>query len=250
MSILLDALRKSENQKHLGDVPTIHSTGGEDMRPVNRRKPGLVLLLALPAILVLGWYGWKYYSAGDPDTVTRSETMAVDTSRTEPADEVSGRSDPEDRRSLPEIPRVPGNQLSATPGRTPVESYSAPAQTESEEIPEIPVVSEKQPGSNIQADEAAATPAIPVPGSDIAGYRTPSFTEISYWGLPESIREDIPQPRITVLVYAEAAEDRFILMNGVRLTEGARTSSGMVLEEIRREGAVFSFRKYRFLVSR
>ena len=39
-------------------------------------------------------------------------------------------------------------------------------------------------------------------------------------------------------------------MNGARLTEGETTSFGLVLEEIRREGAVFSYRMYHFLVSR
>jgi general secretion pathway protein B len=58
----------------------------------------------------------------------------------------------------------------------------------------------------------------------------------------------MPEFKISVLVYAESAEDRFILMNGERLLEGDEVEGGVVLEEIRRDGAIFSFRSQRFLV--
>ena len=71
MSFLLDALRKSENQKQLGHVPTIHSTEGLDFSPNRRRRPGLIMVLVLPAVLVFGWYGWKYFMAEDEGAVTQ-----------------------------------------------------------------------------------------------------------------------------------------------------------------------------------
>jgi hypothetical protein len=58
----------------------------------------------------------------------------------------------------------------------------------------------------------------------------------------------MPEFKITVLVFAESAEDRFLLMNGERLREGDEVEGGVVLEEIRRDGAVFSYRQTRFLV--
>ena len=54
--------------------------------------------------------------------------------------------------------------------------------------------------------------------------------------------------RINVLVYAENPEDRFLLINGQRLVEKEELADGVVLDEIRRDGAVFLFRNYRFLV--
>ena len=55
--------------------------------------------------------------------------------------------------------------------------------------------------------------------------------------------------KVSVLVYAERPEDRFILMNGRRYIEGDEPRPGLVLEEIGREGAVFTFQLYRFLVT-
>jgi hypothetical protein len=51
-----------------------------------------------------------------------------------------------------------------------------------------------------------------------------------------------------VLVYAESPEDRFVLVGGQRLVEKDEVDTGVVLDEIRRDGAVFLFRSYRFLV--
>jgi hypothetical protein len=73
---------------------------------------------------------------------------------------------------------------------------------------------------------------------------------ISYWELPGSVREQIMELRISVMVFAELAADRFILMNGRRWVEGDEPQQGLRVEEIRREGVVFSFQRYRFLLSR
>lgn len=71
---------------------------------------------------------------------------------------------------------------------------------------------------------------------------------ISFWQVPQNLRDNMPEIRITVLVYAEQPEDRFLLVNGVRLVEKEELASGITLDEIRRDGAVFLYRNYRFLV--
>jgi general secretion pathway protein B len=66
--------------------------------------------------------------------------------------------------------------------------------------------------------------------------------------LPQGVRDNLPEIKITVLVYAEEPDDRFVLTNGQRLAEKDELQSGLVLDEIRRDGAIFLYRKYRFLV--
>ena len=86
---------------------------------------------------------------------------------------------------------------------------------------------------------------MPVQGDEEQGPKP-----VSYWQLPESIRQEMPVPKISVLVFADRTEDRFILMNGKRLGQGDEVMTGMKLEEVRRDGAVFSYRHYHFLVTR
>jgi general secretion pathway protein B len=71
---------------------------------------------------------------------------------------------------------------------------------------------------------------------------------ITFWELPQGIRDSLPDLRITVLVFAERPEDRFVLIGGQRRVENDQIQDGLLLEEIRREGAVFTYRNYRFLV--
>jgi general secretion pathway protein B len=60
------------------------------------------------------------------------------------------------------------------------------------------------------------------------------------------MRDGLPDLRISVLVYAELPENRFVLMNGERLREGQELPNGLLLEEIRRDRAIFNYRNYRF----
>jgi general secretion pathway protein B len=66
--------------------------------------------------------------------------------------------------------------------------------------------------------------------------------------LPQGVRDSLPELRISVLVYAEQPQDRFLLVSGQRMVEKDEYEGGVVLDEIRRDGAVFLYRKYRFLV--
>jgi general secretion pathway protein B len=92
-----------------------------------------------------------------------------------------------------------------------------------------------------QAPAETAAPAKAAPEPRVA-------EPISYWELPQSVREELPELHITVLVFAERPEDRFVLVGGQRMGERHDVGGGLVLEEIRRDGAIFSYRKYRFLV--
>ena len=92
----------------------------------------------------------------------------------------------------------------------------------------------RQPAT-VEAREAAA-PHIPEP--------------IGYWELPDAVRASVPEIRFSVLVYDENPEGRFVLINGQRLGEGDELQQGLAVEEIRRDGVVFSYRLYRFLVGR
>jgi hypothetical protein len=98
------------------------------------------------------------------------------------------------------------------------------------------------PGSNAtrqpttaETGEAAA-PHIPEP--------------IGYWELPDAVRANVPEIRFSVLVYDEDPGGRFVLVNGQRLGEGDELQQGLAVEEIRRDGVVFSYRLYQFFVGR
>lgn len=78
MSFLLDALRKSERQRRLGETPRIHiPTLGEGTRPKQRPRK-LLLALGLVVIALLAWLMFLQYSSngesGSPDSELASTT--------------------------------------------------------------------------------------------------------------------------------------------------------------------------------
>ena len=258
MSILLDALKKSEEQRQLGTTPDIHGPG--DHKPEYSRfsapawLPGVMMAMAVAAI---GWLVWEQFR--EPDIATVSGTP-----------EVSQRA----AAVPPEEAVGPGQ---AEPGqRTPVESFTAdgsstdnaqPPADQAEERrrqlartfeqyqePEPETVNANPVESTASPTGTGARPAAPEQAAAAANRPSrrnvlePHVSEpIPFWELPQNVRDAMPDMHITVMVFAEEPADRFLLVNGVRLKE-SESLDGVQLEEIRRNGAVFRYRTYRFLI--
>jgi general secretion pathway protein B len=270
MSFLLDALRKAESQKHLGDVPTIHGLDGLDFRRRHGWKTGIAILIVMPALLVMAWSAWQHRVAEvDATGSPPRPVLAVDESTG--AVEVNV-AEMEQSTLLPALPRNTAGSHVLKPERTPVEIFSGPGIETSGEAQAAGVPPGSEPMSAIHETGELANDAGPLqpPAQSIAretanvatpaaatasrdkeqgDYLPAEFSVISYWGLPEPIRKEITQPRISVLVFSARPVDRFILIDGKRFMEKDKVEPGLVVEEIRRDGAVFSYRHYRFLIT-
>jgi len=276
MSILLEALRKTEKKQRPHETPTIHTEVQSGSSSGSLRALPLSLLL-VAALLLSGWFVWKQYRAPEgsyqpPVTLTAGQVHKVP----EPgAVEQGARGDAAKPATSKNVPQK----------RTPVESYEPPAQNQA-----APDIAQTAPAGAQQTDAApgkskpaAATadtsapagrkkPATsragqPAAGADLAATANPRVAggnakaaenefhpgepePIGYWELPDSIRADVPEIKFSVLVYAANPADRFVLVNGQRLGEGDDLKPGLTVKEIRREGVVFSYRLYQFLVDR
>ena len=109
MSFLLEALRKSENQKNAGVVPTIHSTADLVSRPRKSFSPKILLLIILPALVVAMWFTWQWFDrpplpAVAPPTVGQEANVPSETP-----------SVVEQNESLPQIPASPVKPLPTIP---------------------------------------------------------------------------------------------------------------------------------------
>lgn len=257
MSILLDALKKSEEQRQLGKTPDIHGTG--DHKPAGERKPAqlwLPLLLSIVAVVAMSWFGLKQYREPEMDSVSGAPAVS--------------------ERKAPLANSQPEQDGSGPVARTPVESFEAPAE-QAGPVEGGPAGQDEQRRQELaqsfnqfKEPEPAATVAEPVATGAAAGPEAEAEVEvpssqpaqqtaqarpvaphesapISYWELPQNVRDNLPEFHITVMVYAERPENRFLLINGQRMVENDSVN-GVLLEEIQRHGAVFRYRNYRFLV--
>ena len=271
MSILLEALRKSEKSQRSREVPTIHtevpsggSSGSSKVVPVS--------LLVIIALIICGWFVWNQYGspadseqivadetqASEPEGqnssgVAQQNTKASDSSRTPAGVQLSA-----DDEALADTPPVTDKRPESTQSRTPMETYQAPPKSTS--ITAKPKAAKTEAAVPESADSAATSnsaASINPKTSDSAAnttdseaYRPEEPAPLGYWDLPDSVRADVPEIKFSVLVYDKNPAVRFVLINGERLVEGDNHQPGLVVKEIRRDGVVFSYRLYQFLVEK
>ena len=244
MSILLEALRKSEKEQNPPEVPDIHADD-DSTRQLESIQTGPLAILLVLTLFISGWFVWNQYQA--PPGVYRPP-VTLDASKARSGKTPAAAVTTTQETETPAVTTVAKN----TEGRprTPVESYQeainriGKEQTAGTNRP-APAIEKPAPVKIAKASNSrpAATKKSEKPQSQIPA-------PISYWELPDSIRADISEIKFSVLVYAKNADDRFVLINGQRLGEGDSAQAGLVVEEIRRDGVIFSYRLYQFLVER
>ncbi len=269
MSILLNALKKSEAQRQLGQIPGIHTNvelpTGDD---VSDRHWIPLLMLGLSAVAI-AWFTWQQYRAPSPLSVTPQGTSAELVEETpnevaspvdEPPPRTAVESFEQEKKGLSglTIPPPGGLQVNAQNMQRLNQSFKAYESEGGQDIDENARTSQlkakpESPGEGLEDSIASGESPAQAQTDPSQRRRTsrmePHQTEpISYWQVPQALRDGLPEIRITVLVYADAPEDRFVLISGVRLVENDELAPGVLLDEIRRDGVVFRYRNYRFLV--
>jgi general secretion pathway protein B len=273
MSILLDALKKSETQRQLGKTPNIHSAvEAPDAKRATEQQWIPLSMLALSAVAI-AWFGWQQFlEPVDTDGVDAAVMPRVEGT---PVSETQVPADKTEEGGLNHtLPASPSNATKDLAQSTILPANVSENTRERKEKLSQSFNSyeeEKDTATDLQTELAPATvakassdPATAQPATNqaLVAEEAPAATPdsrtsrlqphesdpISFWQIPQALRDDLPEFRINVLVYAEKPEDRFLLINGQRLVEKEEFADGIVLDEIRRDGAVFLFRNYRFLV--
>lgn len=251
MSILLEALRKSEKIQAPVEPPTIHTEQQISVAAEPIRKGPLAGLLLL-AFLLVAWIVWRQYEA--PVEADQPPLVV-------PAKQEGTIQTPVSSRQANDV--APGSTKSSktvsTSRRTPVESYQPQTPATSKPVTSgSSVPGSSVPGSSTASPDTTGTAstklqAPPATGANRRAVSRPAKQQpqpISYWELPDAVRADVPVMKFSVLVYASDPAARFVLVNGQRLVEGDSYQQGLVVDEIRRDGVVFSYRLYRFLIER
>jgi general secretion pathway protein B len=278
MSILLDALKKSERRERLGQVPGL-AVEAAPSRPADAGGGALrYVLVIVPVLLAIGWLTWQQYrplgeslpgdDPGRPATTQADESVVV-----EPApapgsaaeDSAVAGSAQAARTPVEDLPPDAAGQAGQPGGSGPASSESDDAgeaeQVAAQDLPsrrstpsDRTALSEPKSANAVTRKESEPAAAGKEPESTAARPRdrSPAETEggnvISYWELPASVRNQLPPLGVSVLVYSEVPDDRFALVDGRRLGQGDDAGSGVRVMMIRRDGVVFRHGAYRFLV--
>jgi hypothetical protein len=245
MSILLDALKRSEAQRRLGTAPSIHS-GTEDT-PVtgDADYPWIPYLMGALTLVAISWIGVRQYQV--PDTQSEAgQTIGttVDTTvenSVKPSELPEHAAQPAQRTMVEKLVErsTPSDETDSPAGESTLENIPDTAQreglanrfnnysgdddtsddVESTVIPESAATSDRIVDSQVAESQTDNTDDVMRKGID------PYEAEpLNYWALPQSIRDDMSEIKISVMVYADDSSDRFLLVNGQRLLENERSS--------------------------
>jgi general secretion pathway protein B len=263
MSILLDALKRSESQRELGTVPTLQ-TSIDSSADAARQVPGwMPALMSLAAAGLIGWMVVVQFRVSEHQVETKLTTVAGTTSANQAASQTDEtatvRSDAASKSILPQLPDSAATDAQEEERRLgrEVRDYTSQEPAASSPLQAAEAVADPKRENALRDPELASVElvreqpglaaAAPTDRANTVQTQQPYEPEIiNYWQVPEKMRDGLPDLRISVLVYAELPENRFVLMNGERLREGQELPNGLLLEEIRRDRAIFNYKNYRF----
>lgn len=230
MSYILEALKKADQERDLGAVPSL-ATPHETERPRTRSYRWLwviAALLLLNAVLVALMLSDRHEQA--PDTV----------------------------QALPERQPAPISPQPAQPTEQPAEVRVGEAAPPKQPVPPLSEGPHSDGGTAAPPEPAAMQSAGPSPRpaetieptTRPATARQDSSGLQSWYELPADFRSRLTLPRLDLHVYSEDPQSRFILVDLKKYREGETLESGLLLEEVLPEGMVMSYRGERFLVEK
>jgi len=222
MSYILEALRKADRERNVGDVPDLESAHwGVRKTASSSRWPWVVAaLLLFNAALLVYLLGRDAEVGGGVETVNIPPADA-------PARSTQGVGEPLQRLVKPEreIPRDQRPKVNYPP------PTAAPVQ---------PDRATRKPSTAARVVESAT----PLSASD-------SESQLPEWSeLPLAFRSGFALPRIDVHVYAEEPARRFVLVDLKKYREGDSLASGAVLEKIGPGSIQLFYQGTRFRVDR
>lgn len=230
MSIILDALRKSDAERQRQSGPGLADAGYRP--PPRRRSPWLPLLvIVLVANFLLGAYllwrdraspGETAPTAGSAPTTTRMEPPAAAATAAAPA-----ATAPVTRPQQIELLRedAPYQPMADLPAMEP-------------EVPDTADTPVTLPAPPPAASE-------PVPASAAIREGPPTIEQLTTRG-----ELSLPPLHVDIHVFSEVPAERFAFINQRKYTEGSQLSEGPRVEEITQEGVILSQGGQRFLLTR
>jgi general secretion pathway protein B len=273
MSYILEALKKSQQERELGHVPTLETPTflAEEEGP--RPNPWILLAILLAVLaVVVAFYSVLRGSAptleqgaGVPE-ITRTE--APEQSSQDPDTPLQSLSEPPARRASTET----GLQQ---PASTPLEQEPRQPEADSEVVrvapadpvqPPLPIREAPGPAeTTASSGQERSSKAPPDLVADIEAFKREVRREQSGTTdaasaeskiaaqdlrLPAEVRERLPEFVMSAHIYDKEPSKRFVLINGLKTREGEESREQITVEQILPEGAVLSFAGHRFFQRR
>jgi len=245
MSYILDALKKAEAERHIGQVPGLHVQPARALPRSPAATRGKQMLLAAGAVLLaaggtLTWLQpWQAPLPASRSPTVEPSAAAPRTTTAPPSFEATAPPTPAPQiiaAAPPPVSPRPADRPAVKPRNTPAASAagaSKPATTSG---------TGKPPAAQAVPAQASATDA----DLKLSAALTPEAGMSSPRELPEQIQHELPSLAIGGYIYSDNPRERQLLVNRRLLHEGEEAAPGVTLEKMLPKAAVFNYKGYRY----
>ena len=250
MSYILDALKKSEEERGQGktpDVQTIHSASLAYRQDKKAWWPYVLIAAVVLNLAAIVYFNLHSKDAPEPAqrTATAVQPPAPVTARPTPIQTET----PATARPAPAATaehNTTGRTVTTEPPATTGAAMTSPAESINTGSPqtgtpqatqaqtaEAPLTEHKPTASSNDTPDSKPANATPA--------KKPEATITAYEDLPESFRKQLPVFRITAHVYSSNPQQRSVVINNNFMEEGEYVLDGLVLYEITPTGIILSY---------
>jgi general secretion pathway protein B len=233
MSLILDALRKSEAERRRGESPTLYSSLPT---PSTRRRPSALRYLPWVAVAVLVAVALFAFRS-DEAPATREELSQDETAsarREAPAADTGFE-------TAAVVAAAPPAKLAPAPAPAPIAASTAPNVDALVKPPAATAASPASPPAPTPAPEPIPVAPAPAPAAE---EQLPPLSV-----LDTTTRGSLPALKLSMHFYSAEPERRFAIIDGQRVVEGTQLGAGVVTQ-IRRDGVVIDVAGRRVLLPR
>jgi len=210
MSYILDALKKSEQERGHGNIPDVQTVHSSSLNYRSEKKSYWPYILIIAVLLNLLAIVYFIVDKPAPEKVEASapQTSAITQAKKEIAPEIT---EPVEQPAV----IISNENKNAAVEKTKAKTVDAKTQA-----------AEKTESVAIKTEQPAAE----------------SDTRIlEFYELPESIKQDLPSIVISAHVYSSNPLQRSIVINNNFMEEGEYVLDGLILYEITPNGAIFNY---------
>lgn len=205
MSYILDALKKSEQERGNGSIPGVQTVHSSSLNYNNKKTYWPYILIAAVLLNLIA----IIYFVLDKENNTIVEAVATKD------------------QSTAEIISAPAKTIEQ-------------AQEENKQTTQITATEKPTTLNTVEISSEKQT--VPATSREITSERT----IVEYYDLPEHIKQQLPKIIITAHVYSSNPAQRSIVINNNFMEESEYVIDDLVLYEITRDGAIFSYHETLF----
>lgn len=239
MSFILDALRKSDQQRQRSVTPTLMSA---QVPASGARQPalfwyGLLAAALLGAGILIGWLQQGQVEPAPP-AIQASAHKSPETSVQKfapppsPPAAVPGTArkpaiqpPPREREQVVKVPALPAPAIAATQPETSARPPVLPGPVAATPVPPVAPKHEEHAVSNATAKDAGV---------------------MTMAELPPQIQQELPKLAVLAHSYSSKPKARFVFINDRMVHEEESPTPGLKLEQITPDGMIFSYKGFRF----